>query len=292
MFNVLITGSSGFIGSSVLEKLKSEGYYVIGVSRKDMDVKDWFKLLNILNENNIDTIFHFAATSIVVEGHQAPYETIENNVMGTAGVLEAARRSLSVKRVIVMGTDKEYGEVENADENAPLAKNSGVYGTSKLASSLIALAYRQEFGMKVTVVRSVNIYGPKDHNLTRIIPKAVYSFKHGQPFTVYVPTGQRGYIFIDDVIEAFKIIEKHDELDVINICSKDVLTSDQLAKMIAEFMQARYGVNPQIIYKKSPYPEIVKQSLNCDKLKSLGWEQKYRIKEGLEATIPKLFAEL
>ena len=289
MRNVLVTGSTGFIGSSFLEKLKSEGYYVVGVSRKDVDVKDWWKLLNILNENIIDTIFHFAATSIVAEGHQAPYETIENNVMGTVGVLEAARRSLSVKRVIVMGTDKEYGEVENADENAPLAKNSGIYGTSKLASSLIALAYRQEFGMKVTVVRSVNIYGPKDHNLTRIIPKAVYSFVKGIPFTVYTPTGQRGYIFIDDVIEALKIIEKHDELDVINICSKDVLTSDQLAKMIAEFMQARYGINPQIVYKKSPYPEIVKQSLNCNKLKSLGWEQKYGIKEGLEITVKELY---
>jgi hypothetical protein len=55
------------------------------------------------------------------------------------------------------------------------------------------------------------------------------------------------------------------------------MISDQLAKMIAEFMQARYGVNPQIVYKKSPYPEIVKQSLNCDKLKSLGWKQKYGI---------------
>ena len=289
MFNVLVTGSTGFIGSSFLQQLKNEGYNVVGVSRKDVDVKDWWKLLNILNENNIDTIFHFAATSIVAEGHQAPYETILNNVMSTAGILEAARRSLSVKRVIVMGTDKEYGEVENADENAPLAKNSGVYGTSKLASSLISLAYRQEFGMKVTVVRSVNIYGPKDHNLTRIIPKAVYSFVKGVPFTVYTPSGKRAYIYIDDVIEALKIVEKHDELDVINICSKDVLTSDQLAKMIAEFMQTWYGINPQITYKNSPYPEIAKQSLNCNKLKSLGWEQKYGIKEGLEITVKELF---
>ncbi len=288
MKNVLVTGSSGFIGSSLLKKLKSEGYYAVGVSRKDVDVKDWWKLLNILNENNIDTIFHFAATSIVAEGHQAPYETIENNVMGTAGVLEAARRSNSVKRVIVMGTDKEYGEVENADENAPLAVHSGIYGTSKLSASLLALAYRDEFGLKTTVVRSVNIYGPQDHNLTRIIPKAVYSFVNNIPFTVYVPTGQRGYIFIDDVIEALKIVEKHDELGVINICSKDILTSDQLAKMIADIMKG-YGYNPQITYKKSPYPEIVKQSLNCDKLKSLGWEQKYGIKEGLEITIKELY---
>ncbi|MCY0882252.1 MAG: GDP-mannose 4,6-dehydratase, partial [Acidianus infernus] len=257
-------------------------------SRKELDVKDWHRLLNIINENNIDTIFHFAATSIVIEGHQAPYETVMNNVMGTAGVLEAARRSMSVKRIIVMGTDKEYGEVENADEKAPLAIHSGIYGTSKLASSLLALAYRDEFGLKTTVVRSVNIYGPHDHNLTRIIPKAVYSFIHGQPFTVYVPTGKRGYIFIEDVLNALKIIEQHDELDVINICSKDVLTSDQLAKLIGEVVQKMFGFNPQITYVRSPYPEIKNQSLVCDKLKSLGWEQKYSITEGLEITIKGL----
>jgi len=111
----------------------------------------------------------------------------------------------------------------------------------------------------------------------------------GVPFTVYTPSGKRAYIYIDDVIEALKIVEKHDELDVINICSKDVLTSDQLAKMIAEFMQTWYGINPQITYKNSPYPEIAKQSLNCNKLKSLGWEQKYGIKEGLEITVKELF---
>ena len=291
MKNVLVTGSTGFIGSSFLEKLKSEGYYVVGVSRKDADVKDWWKLLNILNENNIDTIFHFAATSIVAEGHQAPYETIENNVMGTAGVLEAARRSLSVKRVIVMGTDKEYGEVENADENAPLAVHSGIYGTSKLSASLLALAYRDEFGLKTTVVRSVNIYGPQDHNLTRIIPKAVYSFVKGIPFTLYVPSGKRGYIYIDDLVHALLTIAPHGEIDVINVCSSDVLTSEEVANKIVKVLSesellGNYHVPEfKIVKVKSPYPEIVNQSLVCDKLKSLGWSQKILFDEGIKRTV-------
>ena len=294
MKNVLVTGSTGFIGSSLLKKLKSEGYYAVGVSRKDVDVKDWWKLLNILNENNIDTIFHFAATSIVAEGHQAPYETIENNVMGTAGVLEAARRSNSVKRVIVMGTDKEYGEVENADENAPLAKKSGIYGTSKLASSLIALAYRQEFGIEVTVVRSVNVYGPQDHNLTRIIPKAVYSFVKGIPFTLYVPSGKRGYIYIDDLVDALLTIAPHGEIDVINVCSSDVLTSEEVVNKIIKVLSesellGNYHVPEfKIVKVKPPYPEIVNQSLVCDKLKSLGWSQKILFDEGIKRTVISL----
>jgi|SRR5579875_287080 len=293
MKNVLVTGSTGFIGSSFLKKLKSEGYYVVGVSRKDVDVRDWWKLLNILNENNIDTIFHVAATSIVAEGHQAPYETIENNVMGTAGVLEAARRSSSVKRIIVMGTDKEYGEVENADENAPLAKNSGIYGTSKLASSLIALAYRQEFGMEVTVVRSVNVYGPQDHNLTRIIPKAVYSFVRGIPFTLYVPSGKRGYIYIDDLIDALLTIAPHGEIDTINVCSSNVLTSEEVVNKIVEAMkvisESLYKSQFKIVKVKSPYPEIINQSLVCDKLKSLGWKQKTPFNEGIKRTVISLY---
>ena len=289
MKNILVTGSTGFIGSSLINRLKSMGYYVIGVSRKDIDVKDWWRLLNLINENNIDTIFHFAATSIVVEGHQAPYETILNNVMGTAGVLEAARRSISVKRVITMGTDKEYGEVENADEDAPLAKNSGVYGSSKLASSLITLAYRQEFGLKTTVVRSVNIYGPQDHNLTRIIPKSVYSFTKGIPFTLYVPTGQRGYIFIDDVIDALLTIEAHDE-EVVNICSEDVLTSEEVVDKVIEAMKEETPVRDfKVVKVQRPYPEIGKQSLLCEKLKSFGWRQKVRFDEGIRVTVRGLY---
>lgn len=296
MKNVLITGSTGFLGSTLSEKLKIAGYHVIGVSRKDVDVKDWFRLLNIINENNIDTIFHFAATSIVAEGHQAPYETVQNNVLGTTGVLEAARRSNSVKRIIVMGTDKEYGEVENADENAPLAKNSGIYGSSKLASSLIALGYRQEFNMNVTIVRSVNIYGPQDHNLTRIIPKAVYSFTKGLPFTLYIPSGKRGYIYIDDLINALLVIEPHNEIDVINICSEDVLTSEEVVEKIKKVLEDilgngyyNYKSKFEIIRMKSPYPEISKQSLVCDKLKSLGWSQRIRFDQGIKITVEALW---
>ena len=287
--NVLVTGATGFIGSVLVGRLKSS-YNVIGISRKDADVKCWWRLLNIINENNIDTIFHFAATSIVAEGHQAPYETVLNNVIGTAGVLEAARRSLTVKRVIVMGTDKEYGEVENADENAPLAKNSGVYGASKLAASLIALAYRQEFGLKVTVVRSVNVYGPQDRNLTRIIPKAVYSFTKGIPFTLYVPTGKRGYIYIDDLINALLTVEPHDEIDVINVCSSDVLTSEEVVEKVITAMKEETPVRDfRVVKVQRPYPEISKQSLVCEKLKSLGWKQTVPFDEGIRITVRELY---
>ena len=290
MKSVLVTGSTGFIGSVLVDRLRSMGLHVVGVSRKDIDVKDWFRLLNLINENNIDTVFHLAATSIVAEGHQAPYETVLNNVMGTAGVLEASRRSNTVKRVVVMGTDKEYGEVENADEDAPLARNSGVYGSSKLASSLIALAYRQEFGMHVTVVRSVNIYGPQDRNLTRIIPKAVYSFTKGLPFTLYVPAGKRGYIYIDDLIDALLTIEQHPEHGVVNVCSDDVLTSEEVVDKIAQAMRELTPVRDfNIVKVPSPYPEISKQSLACERLKSLGWKQKVRFDQGIRLTVKGLY---
>lgn len=287
MESVLVTGA-GFVGRAMMQYISSVGLPVVGVSRHACgsnivqgDAGDWQLIHRLILERNIDTIFHFAADATVGQVHNTPYESAINNVRAVLGVLEAVRRSGRKVRVVVLGTDKEYGEVEDADEDAPLARNSGVYGASKLAASLLALAYRQEFGLDVTVARSVNIYGPGDTNLTRIIPKAIWSFMSGKPFTVYTPVGKRAYIYIDDLISALvTIAERGRDYPVVNICSKDVKTSLEVAREIA-----KYFPNAVIQEVPSPYPEITNQSLRCDKLKSLGWQQKVSFEEGIRRTV-------
>jgi nucleoside-diphosphate-sugar epimerase len=275
----LVTGSSGFVGSVLLRRLDN----AVGISRKDFDLRDFHKLISFLLRNQVDTIFHLAATSTVIEGHNDPYETIYNNVMSTTSVMEAAR--ITSARVVILGSDKEYGEVRNADESAPLGVNSGIYGASKLSSSLIALAYRREFNVPVTVVRSVNIYGPQDLNLTRIIPKAVYSSLTGKPFTLYKPSGKRAYIYVDDVVDALiTVAEKGTQYDVVNVCSEDYLSNEEVVSYIA-------GLVPlQVKEVPSPYPQIGEQSLICERLKALGWRQKVRFEDGIRLTVPKMFA--
>jgi nucleoside-diphosphate-sugar epimerase len=286
MQSVLVTGA-GFIGNALINALKSRGISVVGVARHPRsadviggDAGDWQFMLKLMLERNVDTVFHLAADATVAQVHNMPYESALNNVRAVLGVLEAARR-YGKARVVVLGTDKEYGEVEDADEDAPLARNSGVYGASKLAATFLALAYRQEFGLDVTVARSVNIYGPGDTNLTRIVPKAIWSFMKGVPFTLYVPAGKRAYIYIDDLVNALAIIaERGRDYPVINVCSRDIKSSDEVVKEIL-----KYFPNGVVKEVPSPYPEIRNQSLRCDKLKSLGWQQTVLFEEGIRRTV-------
>ena len=287
MKSVLITGA-GFVGSALRRRLMNMGAYVAAIARHQRegvdvvgDVGDWQFMHKLILERNVDTVFHLAADATVGQVHNMPYESALNNVRAILGVLEAVRRANTKVRVVVLGTDKEYGEVEDADEDAPLARNSGVYGASKLAASLLALAYRQEFGLDVTVARSVNIYGPGDMNLTRIIPKAIWSFMHNTPFTLYVPTGKRAYIYIDDLVDALLVIaDRGRDYPVVNICSRDVKTSEEVVNEIL-----KYFPNGQVKRVPSPYPEVKSQSLRCDKLKSLGWAQKVSFEEGIRRTV-------
>jgi nucleoside-diphosphate-sugar epimerase len=286
MQSVLVTGV-GFVGNALINALKSRGISVVGVARHPRgadvvvgDAGDWQFMLKLMLERNVDTVFHLAADATVAQVHSMPYESALNNVRAVLGVLEAVRR-YGKARVVVLGTDKEYGEVEDADEDAPVARNSNVYGASKLAATFLALAYRQEFGLDVTVARSVNIYGPGDTNLTRIVPKAIWSFMKGVPFTLYVPTGKRAYIYIDDLVNALiTIAEKGRDYPVINVCSRDVKSSDEVVKEIL-----KYFPNGVVKEVPSPYPEIRSQSLRCDKLKSLGWQQTVSFEEGIRRTV-------
>jgi nucleoside-diphosphate-sugar epimerase len=286
MQSVLVTGA-GFIGNALINALKSRGISVVGVARHPRsadviggDAGDWQFMLKLMLERNVDTVFHLAADATVAQVHNMPYESALNNVRAVLGVLEASRR-YGKARVVVLGTDKEYGEVEDADEDAPLARNSGVYGASKLAATFLALAYRQEFGLDVTVARSVNIYGPGDTNLTRIVPKAIWSFMKGVPFTLYVPAGKRAYIYIDDLVNALATIaERGRDYPVINVCSRDIKSSDEVVKEIL-----KYFPNGVVKEVPSPYPEIRNQSLRCDKLKSLGWQQTISFEEGIRRTV-------
>ncbi|MBP1356908.1 MAG: NAD-dependent epimerase/dehydratase family protein [Sulfolobus sp.] len=291
---VLITGVSGFVGSNIVEYSKEMGVETFGIARKEpsnkvprpdhmiyLDLtsptaKD--TLIDIITKNSIDLIFHLAATSIVKLGVENPYGTAINNYLSALNVIHAAY--VTNTRLVILGTDKEYGEGLNRDENSPINIRGGVYGVSKLSASLMALAYRDQFKTPITVARSVNIYGPWDYDKTRIIPKAIYNFMNGKPMEVYTPVGRRMYIYVSDLVMALFTIASHPEFDVVNICSNDFLDSMTVVKTIA-----KYFSKAEIKEIPSPYPEIHEQSMSCERLKSMGWRQEISFEIGIPMTV-------
>ena len=132
---VLVTGAQGFVGSWLAERLLNEGAKVV-VPRRDVepesrfrrdgiedrcvvaaaDVDDYESLLRILNEHEIDAVFHLAAQTIVGIANRSPLSTFEANVRGTYVLLEACRATgvvgLGIQAVVVASSDKAYGDHE------------------------------------------------------------------------------------------------------------------------------------------------------------------------------------
>jgi CDP-glucose 4,6-dehydratase len=126
--NVLVTGCSGFLGSWLTQTLVERGAQVVGLIRDWVPdsqlnrsgtihkirvvrgaVEDYALVHRVLNEYEIDTLFHLAALTIVPIALRAPLATFETNIKGTWVVLEAARNSPLIKRVVLASSDKAYG---------------------------------------------------------------------------------------------------------------------------------------------------------------------------------------
>src|SRR5258708_1833636 len=143
--NVLVTGANGFLGSWMCRKLIERQAHVIGLIRDFLpesylsitgteekidkvigSLEDYFLLERILNEFEIDTVYHLAAQPIVTIANRFPLSTYESNIRGTWNMFEAIRRNKNVQRVIVASSDKAYG----TQEKMPYTEDASLEGSN------------------------------------------------------------------------------------------------------------------------------------------------------------------
>lgn len=225
--NYLITGASGFIGSHLANMIKNKGHNVYGILR-DVIPSDWLStalsgctivqgdlrnpvmLKRIIEHYDIDTVFHIASHANVKQAMHIPYEVFETNVMGAVNVLEAVRNNPKFKignngNVIVLNTDKSYGEKELADENT-CYQHSEPYATSKACQGFIAKSYRDTYDLNIKVAHSCNAFGYDPFN-SRLIPNTIKDcIKGNSPIIYENDNSVREYIYIEDLIKALYIL--------------------------------------------------------------------------------------
>jgi CDP-glucose 4,6-dehydratase len=156
--------------------------------------------------NDVDTVFHLGAQTIVSTAHRSPRATLESNVQGTWNVLDVARMHPTlVKRVVVASSDKAYGAspVLPYTEAMPLA-GTFPYEVSKSMTDLVSRSYALTYGVPVSIARCGNIYGPGDLNWSRIVPGTFRSIlRDEQPVLRSDGTFLRDYLHVDDVVGAY-----------------------------------------------------------------------------------------
>lgn len=306
--NVFITGCTGFLGSYLAKELVNSGANVTGLVRDRIprsnlydgkehermnfvfgELEDRALLERALGEYEIDTVFHVAAQAIVGVANRNPIATFETNIRGTWNMLEAARRSPLVKRIVVASSDKAYGDQEKLpyDENMPLC-GKHPYDVSKSCTDLISQAYYKTYGLPVCITRCGNLYGGGDLNFNRIIPQTIRSIlKNEAPVIRSDGTFIRDYFYVEDAVKAYMLLaEKMNELNLegeaFNFSNEIQLTVLELVNIILNLMES--DLKPVILNQGSN--EIRHQYLSAKKAREvLKWSPAYTIEEGLKKTI-------
>lgn len=302
MRNVLVTGANGFVGSALCQRLLDEGKSVVGLirdrnykSRRDIldrisviygDLRDYEVVRYAVSKYEIDTIFHLGAIAILKQATVDPKTCFQTNVMGTVNVLEAAREVGHVKKLVVASSDKAYGNHDILPYKEDFALlPSDPYSTSKSCTDLISQSYAYTYGLDVSIVRSGNIFGPGDLNKSRIIPGSILRILDGERPVIYRGVGayKREFMYIDDVIDAYMFVQDRGlRGEAYNVGGSGFQNIFDTVKMVIEEMGS--DLEMQILEKD--FIEIKEQYLDPTKLEELGWRCRYKIRDGIRASIP------
>lgn len=307
---VFVTGCTGMVGSWLTMRLVQEGAYVVGLIRDLVpgsnlrrsgletqivtvrgDVTDYALLLRVLNEYEIDTCFHLAAQTIVTIANRSPLSTFEANIRGTWTLLEAARHTATLGRVVIASSDKAYGPQETLPypEDAPLIGRYP-YDVSKSCVDLLGQAYFHTYQLPIGIARCGNIFGGGDLNFNRVVPGTMRSVYYGEdPIIRSDGSPVRDYVYVQDAVQAYLLLAQSLEDPTLhgqafNFSYEQPQTVRQVVERILSALH-KDTLSPQILGQGSPPGEIPRQYLASEKARRLlGWQPQFTFEEGLQAT--------
>ena len=273
---VMVTGSGGFIGTSLVKSIKSE-YNVIPIKNKSQI--DLLRMKNIENLPYADVVIHLAGITYVPFAWDNPHLTYEVNINTTLNMLEFARRK-NIEKVIFPST-YVYGNPQYLpiDEKHP-TQVLNPYNRSKLICEDLCRAYNEDYGIKVIILRIFNIYGPGQPNHW-LIPAIISQLSSGV-INLNDRTPKRDFVYISDVVQAFKLAIDYQksEFEIFNIGSGVNYQVDDIVDHVLKLADVKCNV----IYRNNERKnEIVETLADISKAKDgLKWVPKTTLEEGLK----------
>ena len=304
-----VTGATGLVGGWLVRRLVDAGADVVclvrdwvpqsEVTRTSLiervkivrgDVRDQATLERALGEFEIDTVINLAAQTIVTIANRNPVSTWETNVQGTWALLEACRRTPTIRQIVMASSDKAYGESDQLpyDEETPL-RGRHPYDASKSCSDIISQTYAKSYGLPVVVTRCGNFYGGGDLNWNRIVPGTIRSILRGQR-PIIRSDGQfvRDYFYVEDGAAAYMLLAQrlHEQPDLagqaFNFSNETQTTVIDIAKTILSLMDSSLVLD----IRNEASNEIRHQYLSAARARrDLQWQPLFTLDEGLAKTI-------
>jgi UDP-glucose 4-epimerase len=263
--SVAVTGSTGFIGSRLMEELSSAGANAVAI-------RDDIRRVIELGQPNV--VYHLAALS-----HHSGGDIQGVNVKGTFNVLEACRRSDT--SVVFASSASVYGVPEYipVDEEHPKVPVSE-YGKSKLEGEMMIKSHAEQHGLKFTILRLFNVYGPGQTG-SFLVPTIV-SQLDGPKMVLRNSCYKRDFIHVDDVVGALLRAAPCSN-EVLNIGSGTGHTARQMVEKMLDIRNAEGKGIPEVSYGDSKDFDIVADITRARD--RLGWEPMIDIDAGLKGVM-------
>jgi dTDP-glucose 4,6-dehydratase len=305
---VLVTGAGGFIGSHLTESLVELGAQVRAFirynSRNDKGYLEAFppevkKSLEIhvgdLKDPNAvrnavrgtDIVFHLGAVIAIPYSYVNPMDFVQTNVVGTANLLNACLDG-GVERFIHTSTSEVYGTLHYApiDEKHPIEGKSP-YAASKIGADQLALSFHRSFGLRVTIIRPFNTYGPRQ-SLRAIIPTIITQALNSNGICLGSLHPTRDFNYVADTVRGLqKAVSLEQTIgEIINLGTGRETSIQELCEKILWLVGRGIPIVTEKIRMRPAASEV--DRLICDNSKArkmLEWQPRVPLEEGLKQTI-------
>jgi nucleoside-diphosphate-sugar epimerase len=304
---VLITGSSGQIGTNLALRLLADGHEPFGVDKRQNPWTDAFPTLlqdlaghypafaggiGGVEYPEVDVVCHLAAHAKVHQLVRQPHRALENAIM-TFNVLEYCRH-LGLP-LVFSSTREVYGDVhrfeEYAEEAADFAFTESPYSASKITSEAFIYSYARCYGLDYLVFRFSNVYGRYDNDLwrmERVLPLFMHQLSRGEPITVFGGDEKvLDFTYVDDCVDGiargvYALAEDRLANQTINLAFGQGNTLVRAAELIA----GELGVEPQMTIAPSLLGEVTHYVADIRKARDLlGWEPKTPLSDGIPKSV-------
>jgi len=294
---VLVVGGCGFIGTNLVHKLLREGADVTILDNFSTAVNTNFGICihgNVSCQKTVDDIvkgqnivFNLAVSNINVCSRK-PLSCLGTNVKGTINLLLAAKR-YNIERLVQASSASVYGNPRffpiNEDERLDTLS---LYAASKLSAESYCMAFIESFGLRVTILRYSNVYGPWQdprNPYCGVVSKFFDAAFSSEPFQIHDDGDQtRDFTFVEDVVEATLLAAENPLAigEVFNVSSGKETTINELSAMIADI--CNMNLKKKYIPKRD-IDNVRRRVLNVDKIrKKLRWVPMTSLRDGLAKT--------
>jgi len=296
--SILVTGGTGFVGSNLVPVLSGAGYDVDILAHTEsgeavpdnieISVGDITDFQSLPSFSGYDTVIHLAGVVSVQESIADPVGTFRTNALGTQHVLERVREE-EIDEFIYLSSGAVYGNPDHLPiDEAQATECLHPYASSKLAGEKVAETYANAYDLSVTTLRGFTLYGP-GQDTDNLIPTVIEQIEAGAD-TVSLgnlePT--RDFTYIDDLTSAVLTVisESSGQYNVYNAGSGCETSVGDLVTEIVAQSDSDIIVESDNVGRASDI-EIERMVADISKLRELGWEPRYDIRRGIEATLNK-----